>query len=106
MAQQREDTARSAWNEAGPFAVIKAADAGLAYRVDVLERCDRIEEPQLVDRLRQRQLDQDAGHVWIGIEPLDRREERFGGRRLLVEFDDFAPDADFRGHPALVVHVL
>ena len=50
--------------------------------VHVLHRVDRVDDPVLVDLLRQRELHEDPGHARVGVQVGDEREQvLLGGRR-------------------------
>src|ERR1700730_10328243 len=71
IVEQREHAARRAWNEVAPLGAVEAGDVHHAYGVNLLVRCDHVEEAIHVDTLGQRKLDQDAIDMRVAVEPLD-----------------------------------
>jgi hypothetical protein len=85
--QQRGDAARRARAQA-ELAQRQVADVLRMEAVDVLARVDAVDEAGRVATVRQGQLDQDAVHLGIGVEPVDQRQQLLvGGVRGQVVVD-------------------
>ena len=80
-SSRRDDAGRRARHERRP-PLVEEADVGRVEAVDVLGRVDEVEEGAPVERRRQRQLEQDAVDVLVGVELRDERGEL--GRRVVA----------------------
>ena len=103
MAKQGHDAARRAWAQA-ELTQGQMADVFRMEAVHVLARVDPVDQAVGVRDARQRQLDQDAVDLGIGVELVDQGQQ-FGlggaGRQVVIE----GFDAHFLGRTALVAHV-
>src|SRR5208282_4315223 len=67
VLEQGEHPARRARDKASPLAAVKSADAGRADGVEIFLGRDSVEQAEAIDRVGNRQLQQDCVDVGIGV---------------------------------------
>src|SRR5260370_36863678 len=106
MIEKRKHSARSAWNKSSPLPTVKSADARGADRVEILVVANRIEEPEAIDRLRQRHLNQNRVDSRVVVQIPDHIEQRIGAGVGGPDTNRATLASEFRRSPLHILEIL